>query len=145
MRERRDDIPLLVHHFIEKGNQREGKAVKRADSQAMKRIIEHPWMGNVRELENAIEHAFVLCEGDEIRLRDLPVEIRDPGQLECYGTPASAARPSPSPRQNVTREELVRLLEECHWNKAEVARRIDRSRTAVWKYMKKWGIPLQQP
>ena len=143
LRERRDDIPLLVNHFIEKGNRREGKAVRRAGSEAMKRIIEHPWMGNVRELENAIEHAFVLCEGDEIGLKDLPVEIREPGHLECYGVPSPAAHPAPVPRQKVTREELVRLLEECRWNKAEVARRINRSRTAVWKYMKKWNIPLQ--
>jgi len=143
LRERRDDIPLLVGHFIEKGNKREGKAIRRAGSEAMKRIIEHPWIGNVRELENAIEHAFVLCGGDEIQVRDLPVEIRDPGQMACYETCPEPTAP-PARNRKITREELVRLLNECHWNKAEVARRINRSRTAVWKYMKKWDIPLQQ-
>lgn len=140
LRERRDDIPLLVKHFIEKGNQREGKSVKRADSDAMKRIIEHPWIGNVRELENAIEHAFVLCDSDAISTKDLPVEIREPHIMERY---AAAPSPVPVQRQKLTREELVQLLDECEWNKAEVARRIGKSRTAVWKYMKKWNIPLQ--
>ena len=144
LRERRDDIPLLVGHFIEKGNQREGKAIRRAGGEAMQRIIEHPWIGNVRELENAIEHAFVLCDGEEIRVRDLPVEIRDPGQMACYESVPRTPSAPPARNRKITREELVSLLEACHWNKAEVARRINRSRTAVWKYMKKWEIPLQQ-
>ncbi|MDD9301324.1 MAG: sigma 54-interacting transcriptional regulator [Desulfobacter sp.] len=143
LRERRDDIPLLVKHFIKKGNQREGKSIKQADTNAMKRIIEHPWIGNVRELENAIEHAFVLCDKDKIGIAHLPIEIRKPGQTESYDTsihsPAGFVK-----KQKVNKDKLIRLLEKHGWNKAEVARQIGKSRTAVWKYMKKWDIPLQK-
>ncbi len=142
LRERRDDIPLLVSHFLDKGNKREGKHISSLSSQAMKKIMEHPWPGNVRELENAVEHAFVLCESHQIQLKDLPIEIRESHMVK--------ASPQMGPRlttdfsnREITRESLIQLLEECRWNKAEVARQINKSRTAVWKYMKKWDIPLQ--
>jgi transcriptional regulator of acetoin/glycerol metabolism len=103
--------------------------------------MDYPWPGNVRELENAIEHAFVLCRSGRIELEHLPLEIRRPGSVLCdFGrrsrSPASAARP-------LTPEDLKDLLRACGWNKAEAARRIGVSRTAVWKYMRKWGIPLK--
>ncbi|WP_022665654.1 sigma-54 interaction domain-containing protein [Desulfospira joergensenii] len=144
LRERRDDIPLLVNHFLRKGNKREGKNISKISTGAMKKIMEHPWPGNVRELENAVEHAFVLCETDRIESKDLPVEVR-----ETKTRPLPTMDPDPTAKtgfstQKITREDLVRLLEECHWNKAEVGRRIHKSRTAVWKYMKKWDIPLQR-
>jgi transcriptional regulator of acetoin/glycerol metabolism len=102
--------------------------------------MEHPWPGNVRELENAIEHAFVLCKRKEIDTFDLPAEIRHPEHLEaCYDVSSVQARP----RKKLTQAALRALLEECDWNKAEVGRRVGLSRTAIWKYMKKWAIPLQ--
>ena len=107
--------------------------------------MDYPWPGNVHELENAIEHAFVLCSTDEIGLFDLPVEIR---QIE-YGTrPTTNQEFSgclPSLKDQLTRKKLIHLLHECRWNKAEAARRIGVSRTAVWKYMSKWEIPLKRP
>jgi two-component system response regulator HydG len=147
LRERRDDIPLLVNHFVHKGNKREGKNISRISPEAMKKIMEHPWPGNVRELENAIEHAFVLCESRQIELKDLPVEIRENNMLSGYpqtDAPPGSKWMADSSHQKITRESLIQLLEECHWNKAEVARQINKSRTAVWKYMKKWDIPLQR-
>jgi transcriptional regulator of acetoin/glycerol metabolism len=99
----------------------------------------------VRELENAIEHAFVLCNDESIDIFDLPVEIR---QIEYHPLkPKSVSRPlrSLSSRNKLSREKLLELLDECGWNKAEVARRVGLSRTAIWKYMKKWDIPLQPP
>jgi len=105
--------------------------------------MDHSWPGNVRELENAIEHAFVLCDENEIDIFDLPVELRkakyqpEPpgGSYESYQKPRLRGR--------LTREHLQSLLGECDWNKAEVARRVGLSRTAIWKYMKKWDIPLK--
>jgi two-component system response regulator HydG len=92
-------------------------------------------------LENAIEHAFVLCNSGEIDVTDLPIEIRQPVAMgECVKMPYPQRT-----RKKITRHELLGLLDECDWNKAEVGRRVGLSRTAIWKYMKKWDIPLKQP
>lgn len=148
LRKRREDIPLLVHHFIQKGNKREVKKITHVNAQGMKRIMAHSWPGNIRELENAIEHGFVICDSDQIALTDLPVEIREPQlhQTELTLNPQkNALRMERNyPISSLTKESLIRLLDDCGWNKAEVGRQINKSRTAVWKYMKKWDIPLQK-
>jgi PAS domain S-box-containing protein len=139
LRERREDIPLLVSHFIKKGNQRENKSIEGVDEQAMKGLMEHSWPGNIRELENAVEHAFVICNANRIQLHDLPVEIREKRVLP----PFDRGPDQSGPQVALTREALLDLLRESNWNKAEVGRRIRKSRTSVWKYMKKWNIPLR--
>ena len=144
LRNRREDIPLLVRYFIDKCNTRDTRNIKGISRDAMEKLMDYSWPGNVRELENAIEHAFVLCTSPEIEIRDLPHEVRSDSL--CYGPSSPLSSPAaavPSPRTALTRESLLQLLHECHWNKAEVARRIGKSRTAVWKHMKKWEIPLQ--
>jgi two-component system, NtrC family, response regulator HydG len=141
LHERREDIPILADHFIKSMNQKTGKRITGLSSSAMRVFMDHPWPGNVRELENAIEHAFVLCNRKEIDTIDLPVEIRQPDPAGiCYEVPHRKIRP----RKKLTQATLTALLEECDWNKAEVGRRVGLSRTAIWKYMKKWHIPLQK-
>jgi PAS domain S-box-containing protein len=148
LRKRREDIPLLVSHFIKKGNKRENKSIKGIDPNCMKRLMEHPWPGNIRELENAVEHAFVICNSDQIELKDLPVEIREPnGPWGWKSQIFDSKEPGVSESvktPKLTKQFLLDLLEDSNWNKAEVGRRIQKSRTSVWKYMKKWGIPLQK-
>jgi len=146
LKERREDIPLLVKHFIEKGNRRESKSIKGIASDALKKLMSYSFPGNIRELENAIEHAFVICESDKIHLSDLPIEIINNTKLDSIvGNRHSIPSQYLNGPQHVplNREALVTLLKECDWNKARVARRINKSRTSVWKYMKKWDIPLQ--
>jgi two-component system response regulator HydG len=141
LRKRKEDIPLLTRHFINQFNQKTGKSVKSVSSDALRVFMDHRWPGNVRELENAIEHAFVLCTTDQISIFDLPLEIR---QMEYQPGAAGATGPT-SLKQKITRPRLVALLGECDWNKAEVGRRLGKSRTSIWKYMKKWDIPLEKP
>jgi len=143
LRERREDIPLLAEHFIKQQNQKTGKSVRRISAAAMRLLMDHPWEGNVRELQNAIEHAFVLCSGEEIDLFDLPVEIRQMNYPVGKRETLSFKDNHRGRRGRVTREKLTDLLDACDWNKAEVARRLGISRTAVWKYMKKWDVPLR--
>lgn len=170
LRDRREDIPLLVNHFIDKGNKRESKNIEELSRNAMERVMEYHWPGNVRELENAMEHAFVLCRSRQIDVQDLPVEIRE---SSCYVNEYHPSRPFQNiqtlhyerdaiqpmmrggqisqtrrpgiPVQRLSRGYLMQLLHESNWNKAEVGRRIGKSRTSVWKYMKKWDIPLERP
>ncbi len=76
LRERREDIPLLVHHFIERFNRETGKAIVGVTAEVNVCSMDYCWPGNVRELENAVEHAFVTCQNDHISLFDLPLELR---------------------------------------------------------------------
>jgi len=143
LRDRKADIPLLVENFVQKTGKRENKRIKGVSPGAMKTLMAHVWHGNVRELENAIAHAFVVCRTDYIDQTDLPTELQDAAN-HAGGTVIHPA-PADISQKNLTREALVELLTQCQWNKAEVARRIGKSRTLVWKFMKKWDIPLQQP
>ena len=144
LRSRREDIPLLVDHFIKKMNPKTGKEIVGLSQDALRIFMDYAWPGNVRELENAIEHAFVLCNGRTIDVSDLPIEIRRPDHsVFPHGGNQTTVFPTKK-REKLSKETLYALLEECDWNKAEVGRRVGLSRTAIWKYMKKWNIPLQR-
>jgi two-component system, NtrC family, response regulator HydG len=149
LRKRKEDIPLLISDFIRFQNQKTGKQIAGISQSAMRILMDYTWPGNVRELENAIEHAFVLCDSGNIDIFDLPVEVRQfaltnnlrqPDALK--GMPATSRT---ALTKKLTRESLLEILEESDWNKAEAARRVGVSRTAIWKYMKKWEIPLKRP
>ena len=149
LRERKEDIQLLIESFIRKFNDRTGKVISGIDSDAMRMMLDYTWPGNVRELENAIEHAFVTCAGGAIGPFDLPIEIRR-AELPKLGPPSAvAAKPdlrSTSPkRRGATKDELTALLRECGWNKSEAARRLGITRTQVWRRMIQLGIPLDPP
>ena len=143
--ERKEDLPLLIGHFIKAQNQKTGKKIKGVSQAALRILMDYHWPGNVRELENAIEHAFVLCNKDRIDPFDLPVEIRQIEYQASLSKIPEKLRSSPRIRKKLSKERLLNLLEDCDWNKAEVGRRAGLSRTAIWKYMKKWEIPLKSP
>lgn len=144
LRERREDIPLLMNHFMDIHNQKTGKQIRNVSRDTMRIIMDYHWPGNVRELENAIEHAFVLCERDQIDVGDLPVEIRETEYRPVQTSGDSILKEKTRLRVKLSRESLLEQLDACDWNKAEVGRRVGLSRTAIWKYMKKWEIPLNK-
>lgn len=76
LRERKDDIPLLMHAFLREFNLENEKNIKGFDNRAKSAIIKYTWPGNIRELRNCIESAVVMCNGDEIKIEDLPASIR---------------------------------------------------------------------
>jgi transcriptional regulator with PAS, ATPase and Fis domain len=76
LRDRREDIPLLVEHFIARFNRLKGKDISGVSDDVLTRLMEHGFPGNVRELENIIEHAFVLCQGGVVELKHLPPSFR---------------------------------------------------------------------
>jgi len=139
LRKRKEDIHLLIDDCIKRQNKKTNKNIKGVNSDAMRVLMDYNWPGNVRELKNAIEHAFVLCNNDKIAIQDLPVEIRQISK-HIHQVPKKNLS---SLKYVLTKESLMELLDGCHWNKAEVARQLNVSRTAVWKYMKKFDIPLQ--
>ena len=144
LRQRKNDIPPLIDHFIEKEKlQSTTKLVSGVTNQALGRLMDYMWPGNIRELENAIKHAFVLCNGHHIQIDDLPIEIRHPG-ASPKGLDAWVCEPLRHGCKP-TRQQLLELLAATDWNKARVARELGVSRTSIWKYMKKYDIPLKPP
>lgn len=156
LREHKNDIPLLCDHFIERFNKQTGKNIKGFTEDAFRIMLDYCWPGNVRELENSIEHAFVVCNKLLIDVFDLPQDIRlvSLRQGLCKGIdatnkpayfyaelPASdSATQSSGVRSNVSKEQLVALLEANHWNKTLTAQQLGISRVALWKKMKKYNI-----
>ncbi len=145
LRKRKEDIPLLVNHFIKMNNKKLPIQVKGIAKTALKAFMDYSWPGNIRELANAIEHAFVLCSNRQIELDDIPIEIREPDIISRSvekEKPYDNHKP-PKPISPLTRNKLIELLNDNDWNKAKVARHVGLSRASIWKYMKKWDIPLQ--
>jgi PAS domain S-box-containing protein len=143
LRERRDDIPLLAAHFLERFRKDTGKPITGITPDAMSALLEHAWPGNIRELENAIEHAFVRCTGTEIALAHLPPEVRGAPRLpraadENRVPGAEAVRGSVTGSSE--RERIVRALNETGWNRAEAARRLRLSRVTLWRKIREYGI-----
>jgi PAS domain S-box-containing protein len=132
LRERKDDIPYLIRHFIDKLSLTSQKKIKDIDDDAMECLMAYPWPGNIRELENAIEYAFARTATTIIHLSKLPPSIKKQHSgLEPVISPVSG------PTQ---KNELVQLLEEFHWNKSLVAKKLGIGRTTLWRKMKAMGL-----
>ncbi len=146
LRSRKEDIPLLIEHFIDVYNKKTGKKIKGLDKSALRNFLNYHWPGNVRELEHAIEHAFVISTTDTITLSDIPLEITQNREQpdSPYERPAIPKNNSIG-KNKLNRDLLLRVLTESDWNKAEVGRRVGLSRASIWKYMKKWDIPTAKP
>ncbi len=120
LRERRDDLLLLINHFIAFFNRRFGKAIEGVALEAEKALFEYPWPGNIRELQHAIEHAFVICRDKVIRLGDLPPEIKEQGPVSVADTRGGT-------------QDLLGALEQAGWNKAKAARILGISRQTIYR------------
>ncbi|MBR0154489.1 MAG: sigma-54-dependent Fis family transcriptional regulator [Treponema sp.] len=90
LRDRKDDIPLLIAHFLEEFSRENAKDIKSIDARAKSAMYNYNWPGNIRELRNCIESAVVMCSGDEIKLEDLPPTVSNAGEEKSISIPASA-------------------------------------------------------
>lgn len=133
LRERSDDIPLLVKHFVEEFNRKTGKRITAVAPEVMDILIDHLWPGNVRQLENAIEHAFVHCRGEVIQLRHLPEELKALEKAVADEAPATSL-------SEFEKRAIVEALKRNRWNRENTARELKISRTTLWRKMKRYGI-----
>jgi PAS domain S-box-containing protein len=138
LRERREDIPLLIDHFLEQFNVRMGKNISGVSDQVLRCLMEYPFQGNVRELENAIEHACVLCRGRRIEIAHLPPEVRE--SAESLAEDATNGAES-MPVLRGTEIQLIRkTLAKHEGNRLEAARELGLHKTTLWRKMKRYGI-----
>jgi len=139
LRERREDIPLLLDHFIERINLKQSKQIKKVSSSALKTLFDYDFPGNVRELENIIEHATILTKGIEIQSRHLPSYLARKHEV----SPASASLPEGedmSVLDNVERDLIVRALERHRGRSAAAAKELGVHRSTLWRKIKRYGI-----
>jgi two-component system response regulator HydG len=133
LKKRRNDVPLVARHFLQRYAAEQGKEIQEFSPEAMRRLLDYPWPGNVRELENSIEHAVVLAHGKRIEVSDFPSALHhhtpDSKELESQGTIM----------ENEARL-LKEVLEDCNWNKKQAAQRLGISRNTLYRKLKKYQI-----
>ncbi len=143
LRERREDIPLLAAHFLEKHARAYRRELTGLDPEALRTLAGHAWPGNVRELENAIERAVAVAAGPELKLGDLPPEVR--GAQEG-ALPAEVLAQMPYrdavdiARDRISRDYLVALMREFGGNVTHAAERAGMERESLHRLLRRYGI-----
>ncbi len=141
LRERRQDISLLVQYFLEKYNRVFGTCVRDISPEVREIFLEHEWPGNVRELENVIERGINFARGMTIEKQDLPHYLRDRAKPEPQRKKAAAGNHGLKPsREDHERELLLDALKQADGNKAEAARILGISRSWLYEKMTRMGI-----
>ncbi len=131
LRDRRNDLLLLVRHFLDRFSNVQNKTIKDFSTEVMRRLLDHSWPGNVRELENTIEHAVVLAKGDQIQVSDLPSAF-----LKTK-TPVSDKAAS---LEETEKQHLFEVLDKCKWNKKKAAEILGIGRSTLYVKLKKYRI-----
>jgi len=139
LRDRLEDIPLLVDHFVERNNARLGTEIRGVDPRALRILLHHNWPGNVRELENLIERAVVLAEDDVIMSDDLPERLREP--VNPVAMVLASGDLSVKKAVRVIEENLIRrALEKTGGNRTAAAKLLEISHRALLYKVKDYGI-----
>ncbi|MGB5192977.1 MAG: sigma-54 dependent transcriptional regulator [Polyangiales bacterium] len=139
LRDRREDIALLVEHFIERNNGRLGTKIRDVEPRARKLLFNYPWPGNVRELENTVERAVVLAEGDVITVADLPERMREPA--DPVAASLSTGELSIKKTSRFMEETLIRrALEQTGGNRTAASKLLEISHRALLYKIKDYGI-----
>ena len=132
--ERKEDIPLLVDHFVQRFNHLSGKMILGLSQEAMAALMLHDWPGNVRELENAVEHAFVLCTEELIHLRHLPTHL----------VPAdrSVVVPGGLTLKEAEKRTIQEALQRNEWKRVATARELGIDKNTLRRKIKRLGITV---
>jgi two-component system response regulator AtoC len=140
LRERREDIPLLVTHFIKKHNHSLGKSVVGVEPRALEVLMNYPWHGNVRELENVIERAIVLADGETVEVGNLPTELHN-SQEKVSLAPFNEEEYSIKKASKAMETTLIRrALKKTKGNHTHAARLLEISHRALLYKIKEYGI-----
>jgi len=130
LRARREDIPLLIEHFVAMYNQRFKRSISKVSDTVVRQMTLYDWPGNIRELQHAIEHAFVLCRETLVDIRHLPPELQVPESSMSCDDPESQDEASL----------IIAALEKSGWNKSRAARLLNISRRTIYRKMEELGI-----
>jgi len=152
LRERREDVGLLASYFLDRASRREGRKGMTFAAEAAALLERYDFPGNVRELENAVDHAVAVTEGVVIQPEDLPAAIRSPRLLPRTTdgvpgeSPVTAATHEPAGSRDewsladVEKEHIRRVLVRHHGNATYAARQLGISRTTLWRKLRQYGL-----
>jgi DNA-binding NtrC family response regulator len=152
LKERKADILPIAYHFLNQFSAKMGKPLTGFDKEAVVRLAEYDWPGNVRQLRNMVERASILCETDQISLKDLPLlgETEDPEQL-LETIPATSEELKLVKKEirqkavrNVEKKFILNALAKNNWNVTQAAQSVGLQRSNFHNLMKKYGITIQQ-
>lgn len=135
LRERKDDIPLLVDHFINRFNVEMGRKVTKVAPEVMEILNAYDFPGNIRELENIVEHVMVFCTGDTLEAEHLQKEIQ-PTRKNVI----SKVVENEDPLHAMEEELILKVLNQSKWNYKKTAEKLKMSRTTLWRKIKTYGF-----
>ncbi len=138
LRDRMEDVPLLINYFIEKFNRIRDKSVAGIDHAALEALMAHRFPGNIRELENIMEHAFVLCPGGKIMLQHLPSSLSSPPQ------PEMASDNCDDPVKSAEIRVITEALQRHHFNRKAAAADLGMHKSTLFRKIHKLGIRLPE-
>jgi len=138
LRQRKEDIPLLIGHFIEKMNLLRGKAVTGVEDEVLQILMGHDYPGNIRELENIIEHTFVLCSGGNIKAGHLP------GSLDSGPRPPEEQNSLARTLHSTEAHAITNALKRNRYNRLAAAKELGMHKSTLFRKIKKLGIVLPQ-
>src|SRR5690625_1867880 len=146
LRKRKEDIPLLVNHFLRSINDKFNLKIKRLSAASLDAIVKYNWPGNVRELEHSLERAAILCDGNMIDLYDLPESIQD--MVKSSEKRQDASNLGKVNTQNVAlmeKQMIIECLDKFSWNRTKAAQHLGITRRTLYNKIKKYNIePKQQ-
>ncbi|TET61150.1 sigma-54-dependent Fis family transcriptional regulator [Candidatus Aerophobetes bacterium] len=141
LRERRDDIPLFVEHFLQKFKSESGGKVKRALPETMDLLMRYSWPGNVRELENVIERAIVIGKSEAVLVEDLPLGIQKEKVASSEELDVSPDKvPFDKKVEDFEKKLITQALEKANWVQTKAAKGLGTTRSIMKYKMKKYGI-----
>ena len=145
LRERREDVPMLVRAFLERYRAKHQRTIDAIEPEAYRRLLGYAWPGNVRELQHALERAVLVARGREIALSDLPESLQQGGG---EGGLAGAIAPSEVPAgslEEIERASILKALDATRWNKQAAAALLGLRRPTLYSKMRKHNIPQRRP
>jgi len=140
LKEKKEDIPLLVEYFSKIYAEENNFKVKKFSEDALEAIMKYPWKGNVRELKNVVERLIIMTEADIIERQDLPERIR--GEIGIYLPEAKGIKTLKEFRELAEKDFILAKLEESNWNISQTAREIDTPRSNLYKKLEHYGIKI---
>jgi transcriptional regulator with GAF, ATPase, and Fis domain len=141
LRERKEDIPLLIHHFLNILSEELDKKIESVSPEVLRFLMDYHWPGNVRELRNTLEHICILCKNSIIAEDDLPSDfpVDDLSDDASFQPPVNSSLPS-SETVPVDKEALLKALEKAQWNKTRAAEILGISRRTLYRRLKAYHI-----
>ncbi|UCC40972.1 MAG: sigma-54-dependent Fis family transcriptional regulator, partial [Candidatus Aminicenantes bacterium] len=140
LREKKEDIPLLVDYFCKNYAEENNFKVKKFSKGAIDAMVKYPWKGNIRELRNIVERLIIMTETDVIELKDLPEYIR--GEMHVYLPDTKTVKTLKEFREVAEKDFILAKLEESNWNISQTAREIDTPRSNLYKKLEQYGIKI---